>query len=112
MQFSVILILLQPQKCELLRQSAAEVAREAEQQLPPEPGVGDAGGCSVAVRFPDGQRRQRRFPRAAPLEAVRAFCLVHSPDAAAGRPFALSESMPGESSLTRSLVFLPLLEKN
>ena len=77
-------------------QSAAEVAKEAEEQLPPEPGAGDAAGCGVLVRFPDGQRRQRRFPRNATLEVLRAFCLVQSEEAAAGRPFALSESMPGE----------------
>lgn len=77
-------------------QSAADVAKEAEEQLPPEPGAGDAAGCGVLVRFPDGQRRQRRFPRSASLDVVRAFCLVHSQEAAAGRPFAIVESMPGE----------------
>ena len=76
-------------------QSAAEVAKEAEQKLPPERGAEDEAGCSVLVRFPDGQRRQRRFPRSAMLDVLRAFCLVHSEEAAAGRPFVLSESMPG-----------------
>ena len=76
-------------------QSAAEVAKDAEQKLPPERGAEDATGCGVLVRFPDGQRRQRRFPRSATLDVLRAFCLVHSEEAAAGRPFALSESMPG-----------------
>lgn len=71
------------------------MSREALERLPPEPGAGDAGGCGLAVRFPDGRRAQRRFPRAAPLEAVRDFCLANSEEAAAGRAFALSESMPG-----------------
>ncbi|BDA49565.1 UBX domain-containing protein 7 [Coccomyxa sp. Obi] len=79
--------------------SAAEVSKEALERLPPEPGVGDAGGCNLAVRFPDGRRAQRRFPRAAPLEAVRDFCLVNCEEAAAGRVFALSESMPGAPAL-------------
>jgi hypothetical protein len=76
-------------------QSAADVVAEAEEQLPPEPGAGDPSGCNVAVRFPDGQRRQRRFPRSAPVSAVRTFCLVGCAEAAAGRPFALAQSFPG-----------------
>lgn len=70
-----------------------EAAWEA---LPPEPAAGDAGACSVAVRFPDGQRRQRRFPRQAPISAVAAFCRVSSEEAATGRPFVLTEPFPGE----------------
>ena len=79
----------------LCSQSAAEVSKEALERLPPDTGAGDAGGCSVAVRFPDGRRAQRRFPRTAPLQALRDFCLANSEEAAAGRSFALSESMPG-----------------
>lgn len=79
-------------------QSATEVMKKAADQLPPEPGVGDPAGCNMAVRFPDGQRRQRRFPRSARIAAVRAFCLAHSEDAAAGRAFTLAQSFPGPFS--------------
>ena len=47
------------------------------------------------VRFPDGQRRQRRYPKDAPLSAVAAFCLASGEEAAGGRPFALTETFPG-----------------
>ena len=73
---------------------AEEAAAAAAAQLPPEPPAGESGACTVAVRFPDGSRRSRRFPGGAPLRALRAFCAAHSPEAAAGRPFALSESFP------------------
>ena len=49
------------------------------------------------MRFPDGQRRQRRFPRQAPISAVAAFCRVSSEEAATGRPFVLTEPFPGEA---------------
>ena len=68
---------------------------EAAASLPPEPAAGDAGACSIAVRFPDGQRRQRRYPKDAPLSAVAAFCLASGEEAAGGRPFALTETFPG-----------------
>ena len=69
--------------------------REAAKSLPPEPAAGDAGGCNIAVRFPDGQRRQRRYPEDAPISAVAAFCAASNEEAAGGRPFALTESFPG-----------------
>ena len=72
--------------------SAEAAAAAAAARLPPEP---PAGGCMVAVRFPDGDRRSRRFPGGAPLGTLRDFCAAHSPEAAAGRAFALSESFPG-----------------
>ena len=68
---------------------------EAGASLPPEPAAGNAGACSIAVRFPDGQRRQRCYPKDAPLSAVAAFCVASSEEAAAGRPFALTETFPG-----------------
>lgn len=76
-------------------QSTAEIMKEAGEQLPPEPGLGTPSGCNMAVRFPDGQRRQRRFPRSATLSAVCAFCLAHCEEAAAGRKFTLAQSFPG-----------------
>ncbi len=48
------------------------------------------------MRFPDGQRRQRRFPREAPISAVAAFCQVSNEEAAAGRAFTLAQPFPGE----------------
>ena len=54
---------------------------------------------SAAVRFPDGSRGQRRFPRDAPLAAVHDWCLSRSPEAAGGRPFFLSEALPGAAPL-------------
>ena len=78
--------------------------------LPPEPAAGDASGCSIAVRFPDGQRQQRRFPRQAPISAVAAFCQVSNEEAAAGRPFTLAQPYPGEpfvDFLLRMSLILP-----
>ena len=68
---------------------------EAAASLPPEPAAGNAGACSIAVRFPDGQRRQRRYPQDAPISAVAAFCRASNQEAAGGRPFALTETFPG-----------------
>ena len=73
-----------------------EAAAAAAARLPPEPPAGEQGACSVAVRFPDGSRHSRRFPGGAPaLRTLHDFCAAHSPEAAAGRAFALSESFPG-----------------
>lgn len=74
-------------------QDPEAAAKEAAASLPPEPAM---GGCSIAVRFPDGLRRQRRFPGDAPLATVAAFCVASNEEAAGGRPFALSESFPGD----------------
>lgn len=49
----------------------------------------------TGMRFPDGSRGQRRFPRSAPLSSVRYWCLIQQAEAASGRPFALCESIPG-----------------
>lgn len=54
---------------------------------------------SAAVRFPDGGRQQRRFPRNSPLSCVHDWCLTVSMEAAAGRPFFLSEAVPGSPPL-------------
>ena len=71
--------------------------KAAAESLPPEPAAGDAGACNIAVRFPDGQRRQRRYPKDAPISAVAAFCVASNEEAAVGRSFALTESFPGGS---------------
>jgi hypothetical protein len=76
-------------------QSGPEAALAAAARLPPEPEPGEPGACPLAVRFPDGQRRARVFPGAANIGALRDFCVAHSPEAAAGRAFALSEPIPG-----------------
>lgn len=57
--------------------------------------------CLIAgVRFPDGSRGQRRFPREAPLRALYDWCLSRSLEAAGGREFTLSEAAPGSIPLT------------
>lgn len=71
-------------------------AKQAAASLPPEPAASDASGCNIAVRFPDGKRQQRRFPRDAPISAVAAFCHTIVEEAAAGRSFFLTEAFPGE----------------
>ncbi len=47
------------------------------------------------MRFPDGRRGQRRFPRSGPLAAVHDYCLSQVEEAAGGRPFSLSQGFPG-----------------
>ncbi|KAK9821335.1 hypothetical protein WJX81_007084 [Elliptochloris bilobata] len=79
--------------------SAEEVAAEAEAAMPQEPAEGDPGACVLAVRFPDGSRALHRFPRNAPLAAVRSLCVARQPEAARGRPFALSMGVPGAPEL-------------
>ncbi len=78
--------------------SPEEVAAEAATRLPEEPTGPD--GCRVAVRFPDAGRQQRRFPRSAPLSCVHDWCLTVSKEAASGRPFFLSEAVPGAPPLS------------
>lgn len=78
-------------------QDPEAAAKEAAASLPPEPAASDASGCNIAVRFPDGKRQQRRFPREAPVSAVAAFCRTIVEVAAAGRPFFLTETFPGEN---------------
>ena len=53
----------------------------------------------AAVRLPDGRRSQRRFPRAAPLDAIFDFCLTLSEEAAGGRAFTLAQTFPGAPDL-------------
>lgn len=53
----------------------------------------------AAVRFPDGSRQQRRFPRSFPLSCVHDWCLTVSTEAAAGRSFFLSEAAPASPPL-------------
>lgn len=74
-----------------------EVAAEAASRLPEQPSGPE--GCRIAVRFPDGSRQQRRFPRSAPLSCVHDWCLTASMEAAGGRPFFLSEAAPGAPPL-------------
>jgi hypothetical protein len=54
----------------------------------------------AAVRFADGARAQRRFPRSAPLSAVHDWCLTQSEEAAGGRRFLLADAMPGAPPLS------------
>ena len=76
-----------------------ERAARAEAALPAEPPAGDASGCSVAVRLPDGSRLMRRFPLAAPLAALYDFCVSRGGEAAASRPFTLRLAVPGGAAL-------------
>ncbi|CAL5224689.1 g7413 [Coccomyxa viridis] len=89
-----------------LSSAGAEEAKPSEKvpepaavSLPPEPAAGDPSGCNIAVRFPDGQRRQRRFPREAPISVVVAFCHVSNEEAAAGRSFTLAQPFPGAPAM-------------
>ena len=82
---------------DVLAQDPRAALEAAAASLPPEPAAGDATGCSIAVRFPDGQRRQRRF------------CLVSNEEAAAGQPFVLTESFPGEPLLHNCAVEVMLV---
>lgn len=77
-----------------------QVAADALARLPPEPAAGAPGGCRVAVRLPDGARVARLFDGARDtIAALRDLCLAHCPEAAGGRPFALSEALPGSVPL-------------
>ena len=51
------------------------------------------------MRFQDGSRGQRRFPRDASLRSVHDWCLTQSLEAAGGRAFFLSEAAPGAQPL-------------
>ena len=55
------------------------------------------------MRFQDGSRKQRRFPRDAPLRSVHDWCLTHSVEAASGREFILAEAAPGKHLFKKNL---------
>lgn len=82
--------------------TAAESSREAKRHLlsflPEEPQE-DKGLniCRVCVRFPDGQRVQRRFLRTDPMQLLWSFCCSQVQEAAEGRPFRLAYIVPGSS---------------
>lgn len=63
--------------------------------LPEEPPHTDATICRVAVRFPDGNRGQRRFLRSDPIQLLWSFCLSQVMEAADGRSFRLTNTIPG-----------------
>jgi len=54
----------------------------------------------AAIRFPDGTRRQRRFPRSSELGVLRTWCIANDSAAAAGSPFTLAPAAPGARPLT------------
>lgn len=91
-------IRLQAEAAARLAPSAAHVAAEAAARLPQESAGSE--GCRIAVRLPGGGREQRRFPRSAPVAAVRDWCLTLCEEAAGGRPFSLSQAMPGAAPLS------------
>eukprot|EP00890_Picochlorum_soloecismus_P000746 jgi/Picsp_1/1672/NSC_05146-R1_ubx domain-containing protein len=53
-----------------------------------------------AIRFPDGTRRQRRFPKSSELGILRTWCIANSSDAASGSSFTLAPAAPGAQPLT------------
>lgn len=63
--------------------------------LPEEPGHTDGTVCRVAIRFPDGNRGQRKFLRADPIQLLWSFCLSQVGEAANGRSFRLTNTIPG-----------------
>ncbi|KAI5061027.1 hypothetical protein GOP47_0023532 [Adiantum capillus-veneris] len=63
--------------------------------LPEEPGQTDGTVCRVAVRFPDGSRVHRRFFRSDPIQVLWSFCLSQVKDAANGKSFRLTHTIPG-----------------
>ncbi|CAI7870867.1 unnamed protein product, partial [Closterium sp. NIES-53] len=77
-------------------------AAEEEVELPEEPAVGTPASCRIAIRCPDGTRLQRRFVSSHSLQLLRAWCRQQVPEAAAGRPFRLSQALPGSSPLDLS----------
>ncbi|CAI5527562.1 unnamed protein product [Closterium sp. Naga37s-1] len=110
--------------------ASAGGAAEEEVELPEEPAVGTPASCRIAIRCPDGTRLQRRFlsshsllvlppsfkatclppiPRLCTVPhhlpamlLLRAWCRQQVPEAAAGRPFRLSQALPGSSPLDLS----------
>jgi len=72
-------------------------AQERAMALLPEEPSGDS--CRVAVRFPDGKRAQRKFARDCPVSMLRTWCVSLSTDAASGRPFVLSHTIPGAPNI-------------
>ncbi|CAI5469290.1 unnamed protein product [Closterium sp. Yama58-4] len=77
-------------------------AAEEEVELPEEPAVGTPASCRIAIRCPDGSRLQRRFLSSHSLQVLRAWCRQQVPGAAAGRPFRLSQALPGSAPLDLS----------
>lgn len=82
--------------------SAPETLGEVKGQLlsflPEEPQEGKGLNiCRVCVRFPDGQRVQRRFLRTDPMQLLWSFCFSQVQEAAEGRPFRLAYIVPGAS---------------
>lgn len=79
-------------------ESSQEVRRQSLLPLPEEP-QDDKGLniCRVCVRFPNGQRVQRRFLQSDPIQLLWSFCCFQVPEAANGRLFRLSYIVPGAS---------------
>ncbi|MCO5567371.1 hypothetical protein L7F22_021061 [Adiantum nelumboides] len=62
--------------------------------LPEEP-VQIDGVCRVAVRFPDGSRGHRKFFRSDPIQVLWSYCLSQVKEAANGKSFRLTHTIPG-----------------
>lgn len=63
--------------------------------LPEEPGHTDGNVCRVAIRFPDGNRGQRKFFRSDPIQLLWSFCHSQVGEAGNGRSFRLTNTIPG-----------------
>lgn len=79
--------------------SPAQAREEAAARLPAEPEEGPAS-CRVAVRLPDGSRKQRRFLKEDAVQALMDFCVTEVEEAAGGRLFKLVPTYPGAVPLT------------
>ena len=74
--------------------------RDAAAILPPEPAAAAADNARIAVRLPDGQRKQRRFLKTESLKVLFDWCRSLVGDAAIGKGFKLSAfSAPGAEPL-------------
>jgi len=78
--------------------SSQGVKRQLLLPLPEEPqDVKGLNICRVCIRFPNGQRVQRRFLHTDPIQLLWSFCCSHLQEAAEGRPFRLAYIIPGAS---------------
>ena len=70
--------------------------------LPEEPDASDKNSFRIAVRLPDGQRVVRRFTKSANIKVLYVWCRSLVRDAAIGKGFKLSQTIPGAAPLVES----------
>lgn len=86
------------EQCEdiMSKEQAMAIQDEALVSLPEE---NESNACKMAIRLPDGKRIQRKFPRDCPVSALSTWCISQSLDAAAGKEFVLTQSVPGAQNI-------------